>query len=309
MKIKYSFVLIAILALMLVVTGVLAASVTPIAYDNWEHKDAAHICVTELGFDWGMKIEAWGGDRDMNGPYTGAYDSQGMLHEDFENVITLSKATRLSFDWASDPFAIGAVVVQGGPRDNIFIYDPAVYEDTGLYPDGDLEDKGKKETISHLNFCWNQTGEDDDDDDDDPEPICYQEETAWAAGLPYVEQGNWAMYVPFYGAELTVDLVAGQNMDAGTVTFSDPVNGLVTITVNLENGFVFYYDLADEEEDDNLKVQDYAEVPPAENPAIGLFDWKTFIPGGSTTGSIIVPANNYYGVHVDLAYEIACPIE
>lgn len=310
MKIKYSFVLIAVLALFLGVTGVLAASVTPIAYDNMEHKDAAHICVTELGFDWGMKIEAWGGpggDRDMSGSYSGAYDSKGMLHEDFENVITLSNAKRLSFNWASDPYAIGAVVVQGGPRDNIFFYNPAINSDTNLYPDGILTDKSKKEAISHINFCWNKTA-DDDDDDDDPEPICYQDETAWAEGLPYVEQGNWAMYVPYDSEALFVALVAGQNMDAGTVTFSAPVEGLVTITVNLKNGFVFYYDLADEEEDDNLKVQDY-EVAPEGNPAIGLFDWKTFIPGGSTTGSIVVPANNYYGVHVDLAYEIPCPSE
>jgi hypothetical protein len=65
-------------------------------------------------------------------------------------------------------------------------------------------------------------------------------------------------------------------------------------------------DLNDDQEDDNLKVQDYNETPPARNPKIGRFDWKTFIPVGSTTGSITVPANNYYGVHLGVAYEVPC---
>ncbi len=304
MKFKYSFVLIAVLALLVVVTGVLAASVTPVAYDNWENKDAAHICVTELGYDWGMKIEAWGGpggDRDMNGSYSGAYDSKGMLHEDFENIITLSKATRFSFDWKSDPFAIGSVVVQGGPRDNIFFYDTAVFEDTNLYPDGDLTDNSKKESISHINFCWNKTGDNGDEE-------CYQEETAWAAGPGYVDANQWAMYVEYYGEEKTVDVFAGQNMLAGTATFSAPLDGQVTITINLTDGWVFYYDLGDEELDDNLKVQDY-EYPPEGNPAIGLFDWKIYVPGGSTTGSIVVQENNYYGVHLDVAHPVDCETE
>lgn len=299
MKIKYSFVLIVVLALLLGATGALAASVTPEARPNINYGDAAHYCVTTLGYDWGLKIEAWGGpggDRDMTGTYSGAYDSKGKLDKDFENVITILKATRYLFDWKSSPYAIGAVVVQGGPMDNIFFYDPAVKSDIELYP----FDSGtkKKETISHISFCWNKT-------DDNGDEECYQEETAWADGLPYVDQGNWAMYVPYYGEELTVDLLAGQYMDAGTVTFSAPVDGWVTITVNLENGFVFYYDLGDEEEDDNLKVQDYAEDPSG-NPAIGLFDWKTFVPGGSTTGTIVIPVNDFYGVHVDLAFPVDC---
>lgn len=299
MKIKYSFVLIAVLALLLGVTGVLAASVTPEARPNINYGDAAHYCVTTLGYDWGLKIEAWGGpggDRDMNGSYSGAYDSKGKLEKDFENVITISKATRYTFDWKSYPYPIGAVVVQGGPMDNIFFYDSAVNSDTELYP----FDSGtkKKETISHISFCWNKTDENGNDE-------CYQEETAWAAGLPYVGANQWAMYVDYAGVEKEVDLLAGQYMDAGTVTFSAPVDGWVTITVNLKNGFVFYYDLADEEDDDNLKVQDY-EFPPEGNPAIGKFDWKTFIPGGSTTGIIVVPENNYYGVHLDVAFPVEC---
>jgi hypothetical protein len=80
----------------------------------------------------------------------------------------------------------------------------------------------------------------------------------------------------------------------------------VTITIALTNTFIFYYNLNDDLEDNNLKVQDYDKAPPNKNPKIGKFEWKTMIPVGETTGSISVPANNYYGVHLDLAYEVPC---
>lgn len=276
-----------------------AASVEPEAWPNLQIGDAAHYCVTTLGYDFGLKIEAWGGKygaKPPDGNYSGAYDGQGMLHEDFENVITISNATRYAFDWASAPYAIGAVVVQGGWMDNIFFYNPALSSDTHLYP----FDSGtaKMEQISHINLCWNKTGDNGEDE-------CYQDETAWGDGLPYVEQGNWAMYTP-YAANSTVDLVAGQNMLAGAVHFSEAVNGLVQITISLNEPFIFYYDLGDIEEDNNIKIQDYAEPPPPVNPAIGHFDWKAVAPFGSTEYTITVPANAYYGIHVDLAYAAPC---
>ena len=322
MKTKYWLTILFTLALLGSVTISLAASVTPIQFPNLQIGDAAHYCVTTLGYDWGMKIEDWGGPggsddpADLNGPFSGAYDSMGMLHEDYENVVTLSNATRLKFDFASDPYAIYAVVVQGGSMDNIFFYAHPVYapegepvtSDTYLFPYDNLATR-KVEDISHISFCWNQTTDDGDDDDDDPDPVCYGEETAWAYGLPYIGASQWAMYVPYYGEELTVDIYAGQNMLAGTATFSAPdEDGMVTITINLVDGWIFYYDLGDEEADENLKVQDY-EVPPEGNPAIGLFDWKISVPVGSSTAAIEVPLNNFYGVHLDVANVIDCEVE
>ena len=303
------------LVLALVITTVAsAASVTPTSFPNAEIGDAAFYCVTTLEYDFGIKIEAWGDEPGVvkQPKRDRVYDGRGSFVDDYANPITIMNATRYSFDWKSEK-AVDAVVVQGGPMDNIFFYYHPTYapsgepqlNDTYLYPYE--SESAKREMISHVNFCWNRTGEDDDDDDDDPEPMCYQEETAWAAGLPYVEQGNWAMYVPYDGEELLKDLYAGQNILIGTATFSAPVDGYVTITIDLVDGWIFYFDLADIEADDNLKVQDY-EVAPEGNPAIGLFDWKESIPVGSTTASIEVPENNFYGVHLDVALEYDCDV-
>ncbi len=122
-------------------------------------------------------------------------------------------------------------------------------------------------------------------------------ETAWAAGTRYVEQGNWAMYTEYNGEVKTVTLYAGQIMEAGTVAFSAPAGGYVTITITLNAGWRFY----DDPEQENVKIQDYESAPPAENPNPGGFAHK-----GYATGSpfqIVVPQNNFYGVHVDVEWE------
>jgi hypothetical protein len=154
--------------------------------------------------------------------------------------------------------------------------------------------------ISHASFCW----------DLQDQGLCYQDETAWAVGADYNDKGgNWAMYVGYDGTEKTVDIRAdggdGVGMVAGTVTFSEAVDGEVTITIELADGWIFYYDLNDDEEDNNIKVQDYANAPKG-NPKVGKFDWKAMALVGSTSYTITVDQNNYYGVHLDLAYEVPC---
>lgn len=119
-------------------------------------------------------------------------------------------------------------------------------------------------------------------------------ETAWAAGNRYVKKGNWATYTPYDGSEKIVTLYAGQTMEAGTVTFSAPAEGKVTITITLNDGWRFA------DVDENVKVQDYAAAPPSGNPSPGLFAWKATFDVGATSDSIDVPLNNYYGVHVDV---------
>jgi hypothetical protein len=287
--------LILALALVLVFSTVALAWTSMETVAKWKSGDAGFECVETLGYDFGLKIDGW--SSGVAGDYSGACNAQGSceLADAFNNTITISNNDGKYFDWAASPFALGAVVVKAGPGANIFYYDPAASSDTGLYGP-------EYKDISHASFCWDLQELDK----------CYQDETAWAKGERYVNRGNWAMYVAYDGEEKTVDLIAdggdGVGMLAGTVTFSAPVNGKVTITVNLDNSFIFYYDLNDDKEDDNFKVQDYGPSgPPHRNPKVGRFDWKKFIPVGSTTGSMKVPVNSFYGVHLDVAYEVPCP--
>jgi hypothetical protein len=124
----------------------------------------------------------------------------------------------------------------------------------------------------------------------------YKEETAWANGPRYVTRGNWATYVPY--AEGTVNVYAGQHHLAGTASFSGVVDGKVTITIELADGWSL------QEGGSTVKIQDYP-VAPSGNPSPGRFAHK------GTSLTIEVPANNYYGIHLDVQkqVEVECPDE
>jgi len=119
-----------------------------------------------------------------------------------------------------------------------------------------------------------------------------ESETAWAANgtepgsLLYNLNGggNWATYVQYDGFAKVVNLYAGQTEYAGTVSFSAPVDGQVTITIALASGFSY-------EAGSVIAVQDYVSAPSG-NPSPGQFAYK-FQPGDP----IVVPQNSYYGVH------------
>ena len=275
--------------------------VEPDLREDWESGDAAKECVTNLGYDFGLKIDDW--DEYISDDYSGAckFNEEDKkdcsLADEFNNTITISNNDGTFFDWASSPFALGAVVVKGGNSANVFYYNPAAFMDTDLY--SPINASGGIADVSHASFCWDlqELGK------------CYQDETAWAVGDRYVKKGNWAMYVEYEGDEKTVDIRAdggdGVGMPAGTATFSAPDGDFVTITINLDNSFIFYYDLNDDLEDNNLKVQDYAKAP-NKTPNPGGFAWKDMIPVGSTTATITVPLAKFYGVHMDLAYLVPC---
>lgn len=254
----------------------LKSNVEPVAIDPWKSGDAKFECgQTSCDNDFSFKIDL----AAPNGIYT----------TDKGNIITISNSDGKTFDWSSD-YPVCAVIVKAGTGALIYYYNDA-YGDTGL-----SAFEGKD--ISHVTFCYN-----------DPE-MCYEEETAWTKGTTYVKKGNWAMYTAYSDAEKTVDLIADGGDPAtakavGTATFSAPVDGYVTITIELTGGAIFYYDLNDPLKDDNLKVQDYAKAP-TKTPAPGQFAWKTRIEPGLTTGSIVVPVNNFYGVHLDVAVPVPC---
>jgi hypothetical protein len=280
---------------------------------GWTSGDAGQECVVNLGYDFGLKIDDW--NDSLLGSYSGCYDGQGddTCDPEFVNTINITGNDGVFFDWTS-LYPLRAVVVKGGPDANVFTYadgvEPSVvYGDTDLYSPLNANN-GNPFAVSHATFCWNQTDVVGDE-------RCYADETGWAVGLPYGR--NWAMYVDYEACDAadgeadgicTTDIRAGGGdgvgLDAGTATLAPDGTGGMVITINLENTFIFYYDLNDDEEDDNLKVQDYASAPGPRDARPGRFDWKTFVPVGSTTGAITVPVNNYYGIHLDLAYQVPC---
>ena len=118
-------------------------------------------------------------------------------------------------------------------------------------------------------------------------------ESGWAAGSRYVAKGNWATFTPYGGSAKMATLYANQTIEAGKVTFSAPdINNMVTITIALNPGWFF------SNVSDNVKIQGYATTPPSRNPSPGQFAWKGY--AYKCSFSMEVPANKYYGVHVDL---------
>lgn len=108
-------------------------------------------------------------------------------------------------------------------------------------------------------------------------------ETAWAEGAVY--PGHvWFMYTPYNGNAQTVNLIAGQNHIAGTVSFSNPVNQDVTITISLLPGWQFENGL------ENVKIERYQSAPTAK-PKPGQFTHKGNASG--STFSIVVPQANF----------------
>ena len=317
-----------ILALTLVLSFVLggiamAASVDPVFYemcrDAGQHPDdpIADECITtgdafyecnQIGeYDWAKRVSA----ENNTWPLV----DHGLFIQD----VTIANSNGLTFDWEVSDHPLGSVLVKSVGKGmlsggyNVYTYpdDWEMMSDTDLSGVTMYKEMGKDGSqfeydfdINHITFCWNAI-------DDNGDDICVEDETAWAAGLPYVEQGNWAMYVDYYAQEapFTVDLLAGQDMVAGTVTFSAPVDGWVDITIQLGDDWVFYHDVDDIEADDNIKIQDYQSPPPPVNPAIGHFDWKASIDPGETDATISVPLKNYYAVHVGLGHAVECPVE
>lgn len=262
---------------------------------EWKTGDVGQECVVNLGYDFGLKVDGW--SSSTSGSHRGACDGQGScsLDPEFDNTVIISNNDGLYFDWTASPFAIGAVVVKGGPEANVFTYDPAALRDTGLYAPINANNN-KPFGISHVSFCWNKQDVNK----------CYGEETAWAVGSPYNKRrGNWAMYVEYNGDTVVTDVQAGKKgKDVGDVVIEPSGPDNVKITVTLD-GAIFYYDLASSIADENLKVQPY-DTAPEGNPAPGLFGYKLTLPVGSTEASIIVPAANFYGIHMDVAVTEEC---
>jgi hypothetical protein len=76
---------------------------------------------------------------------------------DAEFPAGLSVSTDGTFVSFTSTFAIGAVIVKGGPNANVYYYDPAVFEDTGLSSPDTPGAGGGIAGLSNITFCWNGT--------------------------------------------------------------------------------------------------------------------------------------------------------
>ena len=127
-----------------------------------------------------------------------------------------------------------------------------------------------------------------------PPPTCYQEDSAWGSGTRYVTRGNWATYTT-WAANSSVNIYAGQNKLAGSVSMSANIGGKVTLTITLNPGWSL------QEVSNPVKIQGYSSQPASGNPSPGRFASK----GSSLT--VTVPAAAYYGIHLDVRQAVTCP--
>jgi hypothetical protein len=137
--------------------------------------------------------------------------------------------------------------------------------------------------------------------------MIFKGETAWAANghtagsLRYTKQGNWATYVKYEGVKKGTTLFAGQTIPVGKVYFSAPTStGKVKITVKMTTPWEY------EQVKENLKVQDYSKAPTG-NPSPGLFKWKKTCDPVQLACWIVVPKNNFYGVHANVGWWMPDP--
>jgi len=271
---KVRSVAILALALILALSGtVLAASVAPVPYEGllaWPGNTPIDACIAvgctqSIGATFFQSAASSG---QTSGPVTLFWDNDA----------------KTSFSWSSTEPILCVVVMGAGDYVNGFQAHTYKYGgamgDTGL-----VAPQGVR--VENIFFCKGEQV---------PEEKEFFGETAWAANgdvpleLRYVRRGNWATYVA-YGGEKTTMLFAGQTVPVGSVHFSAVTGGMVTITINLTGEWVF------EDGITNVMVQDYATAPSG-NPAPGRFEWKTT--GSGQSASITVPANNFYGVHVNV---------
>ena len=126
------------------------------------------------------------------------------------------------------------------------------------------------------------------------EETCYEDAIAWADGETIGTGTNcWCTYVA-YSADLTTDLIANQNMNAGKVSFSAATDGFITITINLADGWKLM-DITN-----SVKIEGDDSAPTVKPTPRDFTTYK-----GSDL-IISVPAYNYYFVHLNLQYVVPC---
>lgn len=144
----------------------------------------------------------------------------------------------------------------------------------------------------------------DGDGQQSPSEITLQEETAWAAGERFKDQGPWATYFyvdipqPRECLLKTVNFIAGQYYDAGNVEVyladgdGDGEIDDLCIRVVMENGWVLSL----------LHYANWTSPPPAQNPSPGQWPQQAYDPPVTSTDMImlvqnVAPGMCYIAVH------------
>ena len=243
--------------------------------------------------------QCWSAKRNYPGEFNLGFDDISGNPGCAQTIqVAVDNGTYVGF--SALPHGVGAAIIKGSNNANIYVYNPQATSDSGLA--SPLNPNGSPAGLSNIGgFCWNPSNQ--------PGPgLCYEDETAWSSGARYRPRGNWATYTA-YGEDLLVTLWAGQHHDAGDVLFSAPDGNTITITILPNPGWRFALSPVGEEDgmpifDNNVKIQDYASAPSG-NPAPGQFAWKSVHEGDFA--EVEVPLNNFYGVHVDVERQVACP--
>ena len=274
-------------------------TVDPVFYPGNMPGDAYAECgYTSCDGDFAWKID----EAPEVGEYDFNTDMYGNLPTDFDATFTVTSADGTFFSWSSD-VRVCAVIVKGGPVANIYYMD-GICEGVDFHAPMN-ENSGTYYEISHVTVCFAAA-----ECGYEPEE-CFQEETAWVNDpendFRYRKKGSWARYIaPDWSEESSYvyEILAGQNYIAGEATLETD-GSYVTVTISLEDGWVFYYDAGDNEGDDNMKAQDYDEAPSG-NPKIGQFDYKEMVPAGANTFEFSMPQNDFYGIHLDIGMPVDC---
>ncbi len=121
----------------------------------------------------------------------------------------------------------------------------------------------------------------------------WRSETATGAGIRYPGTSNWFMYTGYNTTK--VDLIAGQNYDAGDI-YMTRSGGNTYIKVTLASGFRWA------NASQNLKIQDFAKAP-TKYVQPGNFKYKfTVTPQSTVTYTAKIPGDTakFYGIHADV---------
>jgi hypothetical protein len=255
----------------------------PSLIDPWKSGDAASECgqvpCCESAFHY--KFDDWG---EQETPFDGSY-----MMED-GNIISISNNDGYFFDFTSDS-PVSCVIVKGGTGALVYCFGEPVFSGTALYApiryDKDGNSIGICE-ISHVTFCYNESEKESE----------WVGETAWVAGSRYVSKGNWATYSQ-YASDKSLTLYAGQTKKAGEVHFSTiDLNGNVTITIELNEGWRLEMDEAGSIVEEAVKILGYTNTPAAKNPSPGQFNTYK-----GTDLEITIPAFKYFGIHLNVEWE------